>query len=158
MQLSNYILISRNNTIYKAKVSSLSSIILFNGMKESFMEYLDDLSASINLLTTSFDTVLYPKSEMKADFVIKENVSNLTGGGMYVLTGEAKAAADSVKSIEDLNAWYETQSRRAVEDIIEGYSHAVGILKDDTDPAKATEYGITPSYDKIMDTYGDKDL
>lgn len=158
MELSNYILVSRNNVVYKAKLSSLSSIIVLDGQRESFLRYLDDISASIDSLTTSFDIVLYPKSEMKADFTIKESVSSLTADGKYVLTGDAKATADGVKSKEDLDSWYETQSYRSVNDVLAGYDHAVGILKDDTDPERATEYGLTPTYEDIMSKYTDADL
>lgn len=158
MDLSNYILISRNNIIYKAKLETLSSIILLNSNKESFFKYLDDLSVSLNLLTSSFDTILYSKDEMKNDFTIKESVSNLTASGTYVLTGTAAATANKVKSKTDVDNWYNTQSMRSVRDVIEGYSHAVGILKDDTDPMLATEYGISPSYEEIMAAYSDADL
>lgn len=164
MELSNYILISRNNVLYKAKLSLLSSIILLNDNKESFLTYLDDLSASINSLTSTFDTILYSKSEMKNDFTIKENVSNLTASGTYVLTGAAAAAANKVKSRTDLssntgNSWYEKQLYESLFALTKGYEHAIGVLDTDMDPESVIEeHTRTPSVEEIMDKYDNANL
>lgn len=154
--LDNYILVERGSTVYRAKVSALSSIVLLQETKNDFFKYLDSLSASIQALTSTFDVVLYPRSEMKATFTLKENVSELTSNGNYVLTGAAKAAADTVKKKSDLSAsggWYETQLDKCVGSVVDGYEHVVGLITQDLDGAAVGDMGKSPGVDGALNKF-----
>lgn len=164
MELSTIVLVNRNGVLYKAPIEALSSIVLLISAKETFSSYLDSLSISIELLTSSFESKLYTKADMKADFATKDQVDSLTANGTYVLSGDAAATASSLKSKTDLSSttgksWYEIQSMRSVRDVIEGYSKSNGIFAAEaSEEHSAEEYLITPDYKNLMDSFPDDDL
>jgi len=163
MDLSGYILVSRNNVIYRANLSCLSDLLVANDTKEKFLEKLDNILASVDALTSSFDLQLESKSGLQSDFASKDNVASLTADGKYTLSSDAVSTISTVMSKAELSSnssscWYQVQSRRSVQDVIEGYTSSIGILKNKTPATAATDYGVTPTYDVIMSTYKDLDL
>ena len=129
--LDSFFLVKRNGVLYRAKISSLSSIILFDETKKDFYKYLDNLKASIESLTATADTILIPKSEMKANFTPKDTVEELSSNGNYVLTGDATKAIAPLYSNADLsgtNKWYDKQFEVCIGNIDEGYGGATVVI------------------------------
>lgn len=125
MDKDSYVLVSREGVIYKAKIEALSSIVVTKDEREDFLNYLDELSASLDSLTSSFDTVFYTTTEMKQEFVSKEELSASLWNGTYVTKAEAVLKAQTIKEKAELNDWHNhVLTASAAPAIIKGYDDA----------------------------------
>lgn len=157
MELSNYILINRDNTLYKAPISSLSSLIVTNSISSDFDDYLNKLSTSVDELTVLVEDIFCKKDDMKDKYATKENISEITNNGTYVLTDDAINEVKKLKTISEIgllsNSWYQIQSHNSVSAICFAYEASKVIMKGPdkySDKAKPEDYMVTPSYDDIM--------
>ena len=158
MNLNDYIIISRNSLVYKAKIELLSSVIAFyfsqNLVSSDFMK----LSSTIENTYTTYGDTHYSKSEMKSDFCSKESINNLTANSTYALTSLAKTKLNSLSSKANVDKWctkekencYEVLSKEFLEidDIMEGFS---------LDGYKAQNYAHPPDDKKIESEIKEQD-
>lgn len=127
--LDSYFLVSRDSILYRANISALSSVIFFKESKDELYDYLKSVEDSIQALTATIDLVLIPREEMKATYTTKESVNELTNNGNYVLCGDAKKAADTLKTNAYISGtWYNDQLDVCMDNLNDAYKRNVGMI------------------------------
>ena len=101
MNIDDYILISRNGTVYKAKISALSSLLFFKETKNEVLEQCSTLSSYIEDSIDEFKDTHYTSNEIKSAFSTKTSINELTSNDKYVLTGKTVTNAISKLSSHD---------------------------------------------------------
>ncbi len=128
MKLADQILISREGKTYRADLQTLSSVMLLNEDYKTLLNKLDELSASIEKLTSDFNDLAYSKSEMRSTFSTIEQISGLTANALYVLSSTAKAETDKLVSKAALSAWEKTTSEESFGRLRRGYEDAIELV------------------------------
>lgn len=128
MKLADQILISREGKTYRADLQALSSVMLLNEDHKALLNKLDEISASIEKLTSDFNDLAYSKSEMRSTFSTIEQISGLTDNALYVLSSTAKAETDKLVSKAALSAWEKTTSEESFGRLRRGYEDAIELV------------------------------
>ena len=110
MNLTDYILVSRNNILYKAKITALSGLYCFKFARDQLSTYLTNISASVDDSAEVYSDSHYTKTEIKEDFCTISSVNNLTANAKYVPIETAENATSSLLTRENIDSWEATQT------------------------------------------------
>lgn len=106
MTKNDYILILRDGNLYKARFSSLSSIVSFIEDKDITIKMASDLSSTIENTANVFQDTHYTKNDMNNTFCTIESIDSLLSNSTYVLSSEAQTKTNDLKTVSNVNTWF----------------------------------------------------
>ena len=150
---NSYILVLRDNVLYKAPLSMLSSIIVTNAQVTQCSSNFENIVENIKISAENYSDSHYTKSEMKSEFCSISSVSNLTANATYVLSNDANNKANNVLSKTNVDNWYRAQATKCAEVFIKEYGRIHEFMKqDDGGEHKMVEWAVTPDVEDLLDS------
>ena len=105
MKLNDYILISRNGSLYKAPFYALSSVLCFKDNGKIAEETLNSISSTIENIYLTYNDTHYTKTEMKSTFCESEKIDSMLSNSTYVLTSDANSKLSKLKTKQNIDDW-----------------------------------------------------
>ena len=115
MEISDYILLSRNKTLYRASISTLSSLVCFNSQMFSLSSEIISADQNIDDSKQVFPDIHYSKTVMKSTFCTSADVNNLTANATYVTKTLANKKTEELLDKESVDGWYTSQVNACAE-------------------------------------------
>lgn len=151
MKISDYILISRNGALYKARMNVLSSVVCLKDNASFLSSSIDAVSSFIEDTRAVFSDSHYSKTEMKSDFCTKEEISSLTANKTYVLIPEANAALYPLVTKLSVDTWKTIQSEKCAEVYIDEMDKMRQVMEANAGDHSPAEYAIVPNVEDLID-------
>ena len=146
---NDYILISRNGSVYKAKTSALSSVICFRSLSASIEQTYNEVSAYIEDSYNVFGDSHYTKNEMKSEFCTISSINNLTANETYVLKTKATAELNNLKTKSQVDTWKNDTVKSCAGIFIDEFKNIDDIMTCKVKPAE--DYAKPPKESTLTD-------
>ena len=154
MKHTDYILISRNGTLYKARFSALSSVICFKERRNQISSLVEEISSYVQTISDTYSDTHFSKSEMKSEYGSIDFVNSLTANQTYALSSNVTKTIASLSSTQEIRDWLDDQIEKNAKLFVDEMERIQVVMNSNSKSSYPSEYAILPEVKDLVDGTG----